>query len=129
MQYSTYIVPQFSDSPTILTDSKGEFKILVNLPTIPANQKVPLFWALTFTKKGFTPNSISILNGDSTVKSDLQSVGMVDIKNAAALVSAKYISELDEVQRKVDNIILEPIDKIIAYRFQYDIINFSLYLI
>ena len=114
--YSTYIVPQFSDSPTILTDSKGEFKILVNLPTIPANQKVPLFWALTFTKKGFIPNSISILNGDSTVKSDLQSVGMVDIKNAAALVSAKYISELDEVQRKVDNIILEPIDKIIAYR-------------
>ena len=114
--YSTYIVPQFSDSPTILTDSKGEFKILVNLPTIPANQKVPLFWALTFTKKGFIPNSVSVLNGDSTIKSDLQSVGMVDIKNAAALVSAKYISELDEVQRKVDNIILEPIDKIIAYR-------------
>ena len=88
--YSTYIVPQFSDSPTILTDSKGEFKILVNLPTIPANQKVPLFWALTFTKKGFIPNSLSILNGDSTVKSDLQSVGMIDTKNAAALVAAKY---------------------------------------
>ena len=114
--YSTYIVPQFSDSPTILTDSKGEFKILVNLPTIPANQKVPLLWALTFTKKGLIPNSISILNGDSTVKSDLQSVGMVDINNAVDLVAAKYISKLDEVQRKVDNIILEPIDKIIAYR-------------
>ena len=114
--YSTYIVPQFSDSPTTLTDSKGEFKILVNLPTIPANQKVPLLWALTFTKKGLIPNSISILNGDSTVKSDLQSVGMVDINNAVDLVAAKYISELDEVQRKVDNIILEPIDKIIAYR-------------
>ena len=114
--YSTYIVPQFSDSPTTLTDSKGEFKILVNLPTIPANQKVPLLWALTFTKKGLIPNSISILNGDSTVKSDLQSVGMVDINNAVDLVAAKYISKLDEVQRKVDNIILEPIDKIIAYR-------------
>lgn len=114
--YSTYIVPQFSDSPTVLTDNKGEFKILVNLPTIPANQKVPLFWALTFYKSGFIPNSISILNGDSTVKSDLQSVGMVDTKNAAILASAKYIFKLDEVQRKVDNIILEPIDKIIAYR-------------
>ena len=114
--YSTYIVPQFLDSLTILTDSKGEFKILVNLPTIPANQKVPLFWALTFTKKGFIPNSVSILNGDSTIKSDLQSVGMVDIASAAISASAKYISELDEVQRKVDSIILEPIDKIIAYR-------------
>ena len=114
--YSTYIVPQFSDSPTILTDSKGEFKILVNLPTIPANQKVPLFWALTFTKKGFIPNSVSILNGDSTVKSDLQSVGMIDTKNAAALVAAKYISKLDYVQRKIDDIILEPAEKIIAYR-------------
>ena len=84
--YSTYIVPQFSDSPTILTDSKGEFKILVNLPTIPANQKVPLFWALTFTKKGFIPNSISILSTFLCTSSN-SDMYLADTRAAAFFIS------------------------------------------
>lgn len=114
--YSTYIVPQYKNSPKILTDSNGEFRILVNLPTIPSSQRVPLFWALTFVKSGFTPSSAPIQNGDYTVKSDLQSTGMVDIKNAAIIGASKYIAKLDEVQRKVEGVILEPFDKILAYK-------------
>ena len=114
--YSTYIVPQFEDSPAIKTNNKGEFKIIVNLPTIPSTGKVPLFWALTLTKSGYIPSAIPIQNGDYTVKSDLKSAGMVDIKNASILAAAKYLAQLDKVQRKVEGIILEPIDKIIAYR-------------
>jgi len=114
--YSTYVVPQFTPSSPILTDSNGEFEILVNLPTIPATGKIPLLWGLTFTKSNFIPQNISILNGDSTPKSDLQSVGMVDIKNAGILAAAKYVAKLDEVQRRVEGIILEPFDKILSYK-------------
>ena len=32
---------------------------------------------------------------------------MVDIKNASILAAAKYLAQLDKVQRKVEGIILE----------------------
>ena len=114
--YTTYIVPQYLKSKKTFTDNNGGFKILVNLPTLPLNQKVPLFWGLTFTKKGYIPSTTPIMNGDSTVKSDLSTTQLINIKSAAKLAVKDYILSLDEVQNKVQNIVLDPVDKVIAFR-------------
>ena len=114
--YTTYVVPQYVESKKILTDKNGKFKILINLPTIPLNQKVPLFWGLTFTKNGNIPTTIPIMNGDNTIKSDLPIIPLTNIKVAAKSAVKDYILSLDEVQNKVQNIVLDPADKVIAFK-------------
>ena len=100
------------------TDKNGNFKILVNLPTIPANNKVPLFFSLIYNVKGYIPGAQIIVNGDNTVKTDLQVSQLLDIKRAAIIASAAYVEQSEKVQEYINQYILNPVEKVLALKKQ-----------
>ncbi len=100
------------------TDKNGNFKILVNLPTIPANNKVPLFFSLIYNVKGYIPGAQIIVNGDNTVKTDLQVSQLLDIKSASIVASAAYVEQSEKVQEYINQYILNPVEKVLALKKQ-----------
>ena len=100
------------------TDKNGNFKILVNLPTIPANNKVPLFFSLIYNVKGYIPGAQIIVNGDNTVKTDLQVSQLLDIKSASIVASAAYVETSEKVQEYINQYILNPVEKVLALKKQ-----------
>ena len=100
------------------TDEKGNFRILVNLPTIPANNKVPLFFSLIYRAKGYIPGAQIVINGDNTVKTDLQVSQLLDIKSASIIASAAYVEQSEKVQEYINQYILNPVEKVLALKKQ-----------
>ena len=92
----------------IITDKQGSFKIKLKLPIIPKNQKTPLKLGLLYTKSGFVPSSVPIINGDQTIKSNLQASSLINLDKAAKNISKEYNDTIDEAQKLVKAIALNP---------------------
>ena len=91
-----------------ITDKQGSFKIKLKLPIIPKNQKTPLKLGLLYTKSGFVPSSAPIINGDQTIKSNLQASSLINLDKAAKNISKEYNDTVDEAQKLVKAIALNP---------------------
>ena len=91
-----------------ITDKQGSFKIKLKLPIIPKNQKTPLKLGLLYTKSGFVPSSVPIINGDQTIKSNLQASSLINLDKAAKNISKEYNDTIDEAQKLVKAIALNP---------------------
>ena len=115
---NTIIYPTAVKGERSTTDKNGNFRILVNLPTIPANGKVPLFFSLIYTAKGYIPGAQIIINGDNTVKTDLQVSQLLDVKRAALIASAAYVEQSEKVQEYINQFILNPVEKTLALKKQ-----------
>lgn len=92
----------------IITDKQGSFKIKLKLPIIPKNQKTPLKLGLLYTKSGFVPSSVPIINGDQTIKSNLQASSLINLDKAAKNISKEYNDTVDEAQKLVKAIAMNP---------------------
>mgnify|MGYP003665019875 FL=1 len=92
----------------IITDKQGSFKIKLKLPIIPKNQKTPLKLGLLYTKSGFVPSSAPIINGDQTIKSSLQASSLINLDKAAKNISKEYNDTVDQAQKLVKAIALNP---------------------
>jgi hypothetical protein len=91
-----------------ITDKQGSFSIKVKLPIIPKNQKTPLKLGLLYTKSGFVPSSAPIINGDQTIKSNLQASSLINLDKAAKNISKEYNDKVDEAQKLVKAIAMNP---------------------
>ena len=91
-----------------ITDKQGSFSIKLKLPIIPKNQKTPLKLGLLYTKSGFVPSSAPIINGDQTIKSNLQASSLINLDKAAKNISKEYNDTVDEAQKLVKAIALNP---------------------
>ena len=91
-----------------ITDKQGSFKIKLKLPIIPKNQKTPLKFGLLYTQSGFVPSSAPIINGDQTIKSNLQASSLINLDKAAKNISKEYNDTIDEAQKLVKAIALNP---------------------
>ena len=91
-----------------ITDKQGSFSIKVKLPIIPKNQKTPLKLGLLYTKSGFVPSSAPIINGDQTIKSNLQASSLINLDKAAKNISKEYNDTVDEAQKLVKAIAMNP---------------------
>ena len=92
----------------IITDKQGSFKIKLKLPIIPKNQKTPLKLGLLYTKSGFVPSSVPIINGDQTIKSNLQASSLINLDKAAKNISKEYNDTVDKAQKLVKAIAMNP---------------------
>jgi len=86
------------------TDKDGNYSLEIKIPIIPKNQKTPLPLALLFTAPGFIPGTKVILNGDSTIKTDLGLSGIVNIEAAAKQVQQEFSDGIDKAQRFVQRL-------------------------
>jgi len=91
-----------------ITDKQGSFSIKLKLPIIPKNQKTPLKLGLLYTKSGFVPSSAPIINGDQTIKSNLQASSLINLDKAAKNISKEYNDTVDEAQKLVKAIAMNP---------------------
>lgn len=98
------------------TDKQGNFSIKIKIPIIPATQKVPLNIALLYTKGGFLPNTSPIVNGDRTVKTSLPASSLLNISEAAEVVSQEFNDKIDQAQSLVAALAMDLFDKIISAR-------------
>ena len=112
----TYVpVPALiASNSEIRTDDQGNFEIKVKCPIIPANQRCLVNIALLFSKSGFIPENKPLLNGDRTIKSDLQASSLTNIQEAAKVVAKTYDDTIDQAQNLVNQIALSGIEKIIS---------------
>ena len=112
----TYVpVPALiASNSEIRTDDQGNFEIKVKCPIIPANQRCLVNIALLFSKSGFIPENKPLLNGDRTIKSDLQASSLTNIQEAAKVVAKTYDDTIDQVQNLVNQIALSGVEKIIS---------------
>ena len=105
--FNAEVYTPIPDQKTI-TDKQGSFSIKVKLPIIPKNQKTPLKLGLLYTKSGFVPSSAPIINGDQTIKSNLQASSLINLDKAAKNISKEYNDTVDEAQKLVKAIALNP---------------------
>lgn len=112
----TYVpVPALiASNSEIRTDDQGNFEIKVKCPIIPANQRCLVNIALLFSKSGFIPENKPLLNGDRTIKSDLQASSLTNIQEAAKVVAKTYDDTIDQAQNLVNQIALSGVEKIIS---------------
>ncbi len=112
----TYVpVPTLiASNSEIRTDDQGNFEIKVKCPIIPANQRCLVNIALLFSKSGFIPENKPLLNGDRTIKSDLQASSLTNIQEAAKVVAKTYDDTIDQAQNLVNQIALSGVEKIIS---------------
>jgi len=112
----TYVpVPSLiASNSEIRTDDQGNFEIKVKCPIIPANQRCLVNIALLFSKSGFIPENKPLLNGDRTIKSDLQASSLTNIEEASKIVAKTYDDTIDQAQNLVNQIALSGVEKIIS---------------
>jgi hypothetical protein len=98
------------------TDSQGNFTIDINIPIIPKNQKSILDIGLMYSKSGFIPGSSPIINGNQTIKTNLQASSLINITKAAEYISTTYRNTIDQAQDAVNNLALSSFEKVISAR-------------
>tara|TARA_R110000737_G_scaffold73520_3_gene102221 strand:+ start:2015 stop:3742 length:1728 start_codon:yes stop_codon:yes gene_type:complete len=100
----------------VITDKQGRFSITLKIPVIPATQKVPLNIGLLYNKGGFIPGTGVIINGDRTVKTSLSASSLLNISEAAEVLSQEFSNVIDEAQRKVASISMDVFGQILSAR-------------
>ena len=107
IEFDAEIFVPIADQKTT-TDINGSFTIFLRLPIIPKNQKTPLRLALIYTKPGFLPFTVPIVNGDQTIKTNLPLSSIIETKKAAENVSQEFIDYIDQAQALVIGIYENP---------------------
>jgi len=98
------------------TDSQGNFTLEVKVPIIPQNQKSILNIGLLYSKSGFIPGNVPIINGDRTIKTNLQAFSLINTSKASEIISQEYKNKIDQAQSLVNSLALDPIEQIISAR-------------
>jgi len=97
------------------TDIDGSFTIFLKLPIIPKNQKTPLRLGLIYSKPGFLPFTVPIINGDQTIKTSLPVSSLIEINKAAKNIAKEFNDTVDQAQALVENTLANP--KLLAIYF------------
>ena len=108
--------PSIGADGKVITDKQGRFSITLKIPVIPATQKVPLNIGLLYNKGGFIPGTGVIINGDRTVKTSLSASSLLNISEAAEVLSQEFSNVIDEAQRKVASISMDVFGQILSAR-------------
>jgi|TARA_B110000908_G_scaffold43131_1_gene52477 hypothetical protein len=90
------------------TDIDGSFTISLRLPIIPKNFKTPLRLGLMYSKPGFLPLNVPIINGDQTIKTNLPVSSLIETKKAAKNIAKEFNDTIDQAQDLVTNILANP---------------------
>jgi len=90
------------------TDIDGSFTIFLRLPIIPKNFKTPLRLGLMYSKPGFLPLNVPIINGDQTIKTNLPVSSLIETKKAAKNIAKEFNDTVDLAQDLVTNILANP---------------------
>ena len=90
------------------TDIDGSFAISLRLPIIPKNFKTPLRLGLMYSKPGFLPLNVPIINGDQTIKTNLPVSSLIETKKAAKNIAKEFNDTIDLAQDLVTNILANP---------------------
>ena len=120
------------------TNNLGEFDIKIKLAVLPAevtikvdsgeetrninirpNDVILLQPKLLYTQSGYVPTIQEIINLDNTVKSDLNTLGLINIKEEANKVKREIKEEIDEGKKKINQLALSlPEAAVVARRKQ-----------
>jgi len=98
------------------SDDQGNFSILVSIPIIPKNQKSILDVGLMYSKSGFLPSTSPIINGDQTIKTNLQAASLTNTNKASEIIATQYRNTIDLAQDAVNNLALSAFEKILTAR-------------
>ena len=115
IDFSDFVLVPVEEGST-RTDDSGNFTIDVSIPIIPQNQKSILDIGLMYTKSGFLPGSSPIINGDQTIKTNLQASSLVNTQKASEIIATEYRNVIDQAQDVVSNLALSSFEKIITAR-------------
>lgn len=121
-----------------ITDETGVFNINLKLPVLPsvvsidikdeegnniikeftfrANDIALLNPSLIYTKQGYAPSTQGIVNLDNTVKTDLKTFSLLNIKLEAKKVSDDIKNTINDNVEKINNLALDLPQKIIVAR-------------
>lgn len=93
------IEPLIALGKKTFTDKNGEFKINLEIPILPFNNKALVESKLIYTKKGYIPCYVELLTQQRQVKSDLKAKPLINTKLAAD----QAVEELKiEVYKKIE---------------------------
>lgn len=106
---------QFSSDTKPQTDKGGKFKVKVNVPVLEKGTAI-LKSQFFFTKENYIPTTQNLLNGDSTIKTDLPTFSLTNTNKIAETISNGVQIQMDKGVQKLSNIFLSGIDKIIILR-------------
>lgn len=101
------------ETPTIGKDGKFKLKLEIkddkkNLNLLPPQ--------LYFTKENYIPDRQNLLNGDATIKTDLETFNLTNISEASKEEINRVQIEMDKEVEKLQSIFLSGVDKIIVLR-------------
>lgn len=88
------IEPLIALGKKTFTDKNGQFKINLEIPILPFNNKALVESKLIYTKKGYIPCYAELLTQQRQVKSDLKAKPLINIKLAAD-------QEVEELKQEV----------------------------
>jgi len=102
----------------VITDKNGHYSFYVVFPQgyIPATRKVLINFALLFSKVGFIPGTLPLLNGDRTIKDNQPAYSLIDIDKSAELLSEEYNNAIDNANEFIDSVALEAFQRIVKWR-------------
>lgn len=104
-----------------ITDFQGKFKTIVSIVvvgdrdegTIEKSILKPQFF---YTKENFAPSSQTLINRDSTIKTDLPTISLLNIEKKADEIDKEVQKALDEGVNELSKLALSGIDQIIIAR-------------
>ena len=98
------------------TDNQGKFKITYKVLVLGEIDKSILPVGLIYQKPDYAPSSISLLNGDNTVKTSLNTKGLTNIPEAAKDLQDDYEEVIDKAQAAVNLAFLSGVEKLLILR-------------
>lgn len=108
------------EGPTPKTDSQGKYKTKLSVVVVGNEEqnieKSILKTQFFYTKENYAPHQQILVNRDNTIKTDLSTVGLLNIKKVAKKLSKEAQLRMDEQVKKLSNVFLSGIDKIIVLR-------------
>ena len=99
-----------------LTDKQGKYKIIYKALVLGEEDKSVLPVGLIYKKSEYAPNTISILNGDNTIKTSVNTKGLTNLEEAAKDLSKEYEEKIDQAQQLVNMAFLSGVEKLIILR-------------
>tara|TARA_Y100000356_G_scaffold19781_1_gene14077 strand:+ start:1747 stop:3351 length:1605 start_codon:yes stop_codon:yes gene_type:complete len=102
----------------VKTNKQGKFKIFHKVLVLGEDDKAILSPGLIYQKPEYAPTSISVLNGDNTIKTSLNTKGLTNIPEAAKDLQDQYEQVIDQAQAAVNLVFLTGVEKLIILRSQ-----------
>jgi len=97
---------------TPISKPNGTFEIEIKVK----QELISELLILTYTKSGYVPTTQSIINRDKTIKTDLNTIGLINIDIAAQQATSELQNEIDSKKQEANSLYLNGIENLIIIR-------------